>query len=119
MQPIKETAEKHGLLIIEDAAQAHGARYKGKPPGAFADAACWRFYASKNMTAGEGGMITTNHDELAEKMCTIRSHGEKEKYKSIMLGHNYRMPEIQAAIGCVQLEKMPKFLEKDGETRKN
>lgn len=112
MQPIKEIAEKHGLLIIEDAAQAHGAGYKGKPPGAFADAACWSFYASKNMTTGEGGMITTNHDELAEKMHIIRSHGEKEKYKSIMLGHNYRMPEIQAAIGSVQLEKLPKFLEK-------
>ena len=112
MQPIKEIAEKHGLLIIEDAAQAHGAKYKGKPPGAFADAACWSFYASKNITTGEGGMVTTNDDELAEKMRFMRSHGEKEKYKSLMLGHNYHMTEIQAAIGCVQLEKLPKFSEK-------
>ena len=112
MQPIKEIAEKHGLLIIEDAAQAHGAKYKGKPPGAFADAACWSFYASKNITTGEGGMVTTNDDELAEKMRFMRSHGEKEKYKSLMLGHNYHMTEIQAAIGCVQLGKLPKFLEK-------
>ncbi len=112
MQLIREIADKHGLTIIEDAAQAHGAGHKGKPPGAFADAACWSFYASKNMTTGEGGMVTTNNDELAEKMRFMRSHGEKEKYKSLMLGHNYRMPEIQAAIGCVQLEKLPKFLAK-------
>jgi len=109
MQPIREIADKHGLIVIEDAAQAHGASYKGKPPGAFADVACWSFYASKNMTTGEGGMITTNNDELAEKMRIMRSHGEKEKYRSVMLGYNYRMPEIQAAIGIIQLEKLPKF----------
>lgn len=112
MQPIREIADKYGLIITEDAAQAHGASYKGKPPGAFADVACWSFYASKNMTTGEGGMVTTNNDELAERMRFIRSHGEKEKYKSFMLGHNYRMPEIQAAIGCVQLKKLPKFIAK-------
>ena len=118
MQPIREIAERHGLKIIEDAAQAHGATYKGRPVGVFADAACWSFYASKNMTTGEGGMITTNSDEMAEKMRLMRNHGEKEKYKSIMLGHNYRMPEIQAAIGCVQLEKLPKFLTKRRENAK-
>jgi len=112
MQPIKEIADKHGLSIIEDAAQAHGATYKGKPAGAFADAACWSFYLSKNMTTGEGGMITTNNDEMAEIMWFFRSHGEKEKYKSLMLGHNYRMPEMQAAIGCAQLKKLPSFLVK-------
>jgi len=106
------------LLVIEDAAQAHGATYKGKLVGAFADVACWSFYASKNMTTGEGGMTTTNNDEMAEKMRFMRSHGEKDKYKSIMLGHNYRMPEIQAAIGCVQLEKLPKFLAKRRENAK-
>jgi perosamine synthetase len=109
MQPIREIADKHALTIIEDSCQAHGASYKGKPPGAFVDAACWSFYGSKNMTTGEGGMITTNDDKLWEKMRFMRSHGEKEKYKSLMLGHNYRMPEIQAAIGCVQLKKLPKF----------
>jgi perosamine synthetase len=110
MQPIRENAEKHGLKIIEDSCQAHGASYRRKPPGAFADAACWSFYASKNMTTGEGGMITTNDDELAEKMRSMRSHGEQEKYKSLTLGHNYHMPEIQAAIGLVQLKKLPKFI---------
>ncbi|MBX5327877.1 MAG: DegT/DnrJ/EryC1/StrS aminotransferase family protein [Candidatus Bathyarchaeota archaeon] len=110
MKPIREIADKHGLKIIEDAAQAHGASYKGKPPGAFADAACWSFYASKNMTTGEGGMVTTNNDEIAETLRYMRSHGEKEKYQSLMLGHNYHMPEIEAAIGCVQLKKLPKFV---------
>jgi len=112
MKPIKEVADKHGLKIIEDAAQAHGASYMGKPPGTFADAACWSFYASKNMTTGEGGMITTNDDELANKIRLMRSHGEVEKYMSVMLGYNYRMPEIEAAIGYVQLKRLPEFLEK-------
>jgi perosamine synthetase len=112
MQPIKEIASKHGLRIIEDAAQAHGAVYKGKPPGAYADAACWSFYGSKNMTTGEGGMLTTNDDKIAEAPRYIRSHGERQKYKSLMLGHNYHMPEIEAAIGRVQLKKLPKLVAK-------
>jgi dTDP-4-amino-4,6-dideoxygalactose transaminase len=112
MKPIREIAEKYGLFVIEDAAQAHGATYNGMPPGAFADLACWSFYASKNMTTGEGGMITTNNDEIAEKLRLIRSHGEKEKYMSISVGYNYRMPEIEAAIGCAQLKKLPTFLAK-------
>ncbi|MEM3550138.1 MAG: DegT/DnrJ/EryC1/StrS family aminotransferase [Candidatus Bathyarchaeia archaeon] len=112
IKPIKEVAEKHGIGIIEDAAQAHGATYMGKHVGAYADVACFSFYASKNMTTGEGGMITTNDNEIAEKCKGIRSHGEKEKYKSIWLGHNYRMPEMEAAIGRVQLKKLPGFLEK-------
>jgi dTDP-4-amino-4,6-dideoxygalactose transaminase len=112
MKPIREIAEKHGLKIVEDAAQAHGAYYMGKPPGTYADIACWSFYASKNMMTGEGGMITTNDEELAEKIRLMRSHGEEEKYKSIMLGYNYRMPEIEAAIGCVQLRRLPEFLAK-------
>ena len=112
MKPIREIADRHGLKIIEDAAQAHGAVYMGKPPGAFADAACWSFYGSKNMTTGEGGMLTTNDGELAETVKIIRSHGEKQKYMSLMLGHNYHMPEIEAAIGSVQLKKLPKFVAK-------
>ncbi len=76
------------------------------------DVACWSFYASKNMTTGEGGMVTTNNDETAETLRSMRSHGEKEAYRSVMIGHNYRMPEIEAAIGCAQLGKLPEFLEK-------
>ncbi|MEM3703555.1 MAG: DegT/DnrJ/EryC1/StrS family aminotransferase [Candidatus Bathyarchaeia archaeon] len=112
LKPIREIADNHGLKVIEDAAQAHGAAYDSKPIGVYADIACWSFYASKNMTTGEGGMVTTNDDEIAETLKLMRSHGEKEKYKSILLGHNYRMPEIEAAIGCVQLKKLPSFLDK-------
>jgi perosamine synthetase len=118
VQPIRKIADEHGLKIVEDAAQAHGALYKGKPPGAYADAACWSFYGSKNMTTGEGGMLTTNDAKIAEAPRYIRSHGEKKKYMSLMLGHNYHMPEIQAAIGCVQLSKLPKFVAKRRENAK-
>jgi len=112
MDKIKEIADRHNLTLIEDAAQAHGASYKKKPPGCFADMTCWSFYASKNMTTGEGGMITTNNDDYAEKLRLIRSHGEKEEYKASILGHNYRMPEIEAAIGITQLRKLPMFVQK-------
>jgi len=110
MKSLREIADKHGLRLIEDAAQAHGAVYDGKPVGVYADLACWSFYASKNMTTGEGGMITTNDGELAEKLRLIRCHGERQKYMSTIIGHNYRMPEIEAAIGLVQLERLPSFL---------
>jgi len=112
MKPIREIADKHGLKIVEDAAQAHGAEYKGKPPGAYSDAACWSFYGSKNMTTGEGGMITTNDEKIVETVRVLRSHGEQVKYMSTMLGHNYHMPEIEAAIGCVQLKRLPEFIAK-------
>jgi len=112
MDAIKELAEKHSLTVVEDAAQAHGASFKGKPPGCFSDMACWSFYASKNMTTGEGGMITTNNDEHARILRALRSHGETEEYVSTMLGQNYRMPEIEAAIGIAQLKKLPTFVEK-------
>jgi len=111
-QAIKEIGQKHNLTVVEDAAQAHGAVYKKEPLGCFADMACWSFYATKNITTGEGGMITTNRDEYAEKLRCMRMHGEKEGYKSIMLGHNYRMPEMEAALGSVQLRKLPEFLDK-------
>ncbi len=112
MKPIREIAAKHNLSVVEDAAQAHGLSYHGKPPGAFADAACWSLYASKNMTTGEGGVVTTNDDRVAEVTKMVRTHGEKAKYASEMLGCNYRMSEIQAAIGVVQLEKLPIFVAK-------
>lgn len=110
MKPIREIAEEHDLVIVEDAAQAHGAQYAGKPAGSFADLACWSFYASKNMTTGEGGMITTDSDEYADKLPYMRTHGEKEEYRSSMIGGNFRMPEMEAAIGHVQLKKLPDFL---------
>ena len=118
IKPIRKIAAKHGLAIVEDAAQAHGATYAGKPAGVFADAACWSLYASKNMTTGEGGVITTYSDEMAETLRLVRTHGEKDKYASLMLGYNYRMSEIQAAIGLVQLEKLPTFVAKRRENAK-
>jgi perosamine synthetase len=118
IKPIRKIAAEHDLAVVEDAAQAHGATYARKPAGVFADAACWSFYASKNMTTGEGGVVTTDSDEMAETLRLIRTHGEKAKYASLMLGTNYRMSEIQAAIGSVQLEKLPAFVAKRRENAK-
>ncbi len=111
-EPLREIAEKYSLALVEDAAQAHGTTYEGKPAGSFSDVACWSLYASKNITTGEGGMITTDSDEIDEKLRLIRNHGEKAKYASLMLGNNYRMPELEAAIGIVQLGKLPLFTAK-------
>jgi perosamine synthetase len=72
---------------------------------------CFSFYGGKNMMTGEGGMITTNSRAFSDALRAIRNHGEAKEYESVMLGHNYRMPEIEAAIGLVQLSKLPKFLE--------
>jgi len=112
MRPIMELAQEHGLTVIEDAAQAHGAEYQGKRVGSIGDMACFSFYGVKNMTTGEGGMVTTNDGELAEKLRTVRVHGEERPYWVSRLGHNYRMTEISAAIGTAQLKKLPIFLEK-------
>ncbi len=112
MKPLREIADKHGLGLISDDAQAHGTTYAGKPAGSFSDAACWSLYASKNMMTGEGGVITTNDDQLDETLRMIRTHGEKAKYASTMLGSNYRISEIQAAIGIAQMKKLPTFIAK-------
>jgi perosamine synthetase len=119
MKPLREIAEKLGLALVEDAAQAHGAAYEGKSAGAFADVACWSLYASKNITTGEGGVVTTNNDQTDETLRMIRTHGEKAKYASLMLGNNYRMSEIQAALGNVQLRKLPSFVAKRRENAQN
>jgi len=111
MGPIMDLAEEHGLTVIEDAAQAVGGEYKGKRAGSLGHVGCFSFYGSKNMVTGEGGMLTTNSLESADVARTIRNHGENRLYQSSMLGHNYRMPELEAAIGNVQLKKLPKFLE--------
>ncbi len=116
MDPIMELARNRGLIVIEDAAQAHGAEYKGRRAGSIGDATCFSFYAGKNMTTGEGGMVTTNDDDLAEQMRMIRTHGEERPYWVSRQGHNYHMPEIAGALGIVQLKKLPGFLE---ERRKN
>ncbi len=106
MDSILETARGQGILVIEDAAQAHGAEYHGKKAGNLGDTACFSFYATKNMTTGEGGMIVTDHDEIAEKARLLRDHGQASKYQHVLVGYNYRMTEIAAAIGLVQLKKL-------------
>ncbi len=112
MDEIIEFSKKYGLKIIWDAAQAHGTKYKGRDVGCFADLACYSFYPTKNMITGEGGMITTNDAGLAEKCQLLRSHGQKEKYNHIVLGFNYRMTDVEAAIGLEQLKKLDEFIKK-------
>ncbi|MHA1376994.1 MAG: DegT/DnrJ/EryC1/StrS family aminotransferase [Candidatus Helarchaeota archaeon] len=110
--PILDFAANKDIKVIEDAAQAHGAKYYNKKVGSLGDFGCFSFYPSKNMTTGEGGMITTNNSELAEKIKMIRNHGESEEYKTVILGHNFRMPEIAAVIGYEQLKKLENFIKK-------
>lgn len=107
MDPLMDIANENDLLVIEDAAQAHGAEYRGKKVGGIGHIGCFSFYPSKNMTVcGDGGIVTTNNEEIAEKVRLLRDHGRKEKYVHISLGYNLRFNEIQAAIGLKQLEKL-------------
>ena len=114
LDPLMEVAEKHGLYVIEDAAQAHGARYKGKKVGSFGHVSCFSFYADKLITTVEGGMALTNDEELAEKMCLLRSFGmnKREKFYHPILGYNYKLSDIHAVIGLVQLRKLDYYIER-------
>ncbi|WP_292468276.1 DegT/DnrJ/EryC1/StrS aminotransferase family protein [Methanolobus sp.] len=111
METITDIAEDHGLILIEDACQAHGATFKGKRVGSFGTGA-FSFYPTKNMTTSEGGIITTNDEKIAEKARMIRAHGSKQRYLHEMLGYNLRMTNISAAIGLVQLKKLPNYTSK-------
>ncbi len=106
MDPILDVAREENIPVLEDAAQAHGAQYKGKMAGSLGDAATFSFYATKNMTTGEGGMVTTNSREVAEMISLLRHHGQISRYVHEYLGYNMRMTELQAAIGLVQLRKL-------------
>jgi perosamine synthetase len=108
IETIERIAGAHGLALIEDAAQAHGAETCGGRAGGFGTG-CFSFYATKNITAGEGGMLTTNDSALADKMRRLRSHGEIERYSSVELGFNYRMTDVASAIALVQLGKLPEY----------
>ncbi len=108
MQSIMDIADRHGLEVIEDACQAHGASIDGRRVGSFGTG-CFSFYPSKNMTTGEGGMITTDDDEIAERARLIRNHGQSQLYYHESPGYNFRMTELQAALGLVQLEKLPEW----------
>jgi len=116
MDEIMEIARKKKLKVIEDVAQAPGARYKGKPVGTIGDCGIFSLTENKNITSGEGGVLITNNKEIAEVSQLIRNHGEavvagqqKRTYKSVILGWNYRMTEVDAAIGIEQFKKMDRF----------
>ncbi len=117
MDAIMALAQKHHLIVIEDASQAHGAEFfgkaefNGKKVGSFGTG-CFSFYPTKNMTTGEGGMITTNDEELAKKIRKIINHGSERKYYHDLLGYNYRLTDLAAAIGIEQLKKLPAFNKK-------
>lgn len=105
MPHLLQIAQKHHLIVIEDACQAHAASIDGRPVGSFGTG-CFSFYATKNMTTGEGGMVTTNDPMLAERVRLLRNHGQQERYRHIALGYNLRMTDLQAALGLVQLERL-------------
>ncbi len=108
MKNIETIAKKHNLIIIEDACQAHGAEIDHQKAGSFGTG-CFSLYATKNMTTGEGGMITTNNDEIAKSLRKIISHGSEQRYYPDHLGYNSRTTDIAAAIGIEQLKKLPQF----------
>jgi dTDP-4-amino-4,6-dideoxygalactose transaminase len=107
LDPILELAKKHHLHVIEDAAQAHGAEYKRKRVGALGRAGCFSFYPSKNLGAyGEAGAVVTNDEELAKRLRLLRDHGSTSKYAHAIVGYNFRMEEIQAAVLNVKLRHL-------------
>ncbi len=113
MDPIREIARRHNLRILEDAAQAHGARYKGTTVGGIGDITAWSFYPGKNLGAlGDAGAITTNDTELADKVRVLRNYGSRVKYVNEITGYNTRLDEIQAAILSVKLKKLPEWNER-------
>jgi perosamine synthetase len=104
---IEDLARAHKLHVIWDAAQAHGTQYAGRDIGGLGDVVAYSFYPSKNMTTGEGGMVCTNDADLVARMKLIRSQGQAKKYYHTALGYNFRMTDVQAAIGRVQLRRLP------------
>jgi perosamine synthetase len=112
MDPILEIAEKHGIYVIEDAAEAHGAEYKGRKVGAIGDVGCFSFYANKIITTGEGGMVVTNDEKIAEMCRLLRDQAfEKKRFVHRYIGFNYRMTNLQAAVGVAQMEIIDKSVE--------
>ena len=112
MDPILALAKRHSLVVIEDAAQAHGAKYKGHPVGSLGDMACFSFYPAKNLGAyGEGGAVTTNNPDYAQKIRMLRDWGQERKYHHVLRGFNYRMEGFQGAILRVKLRHLERWTE--------
>ena len=113
MDPILEVARKHNLIVIEDAAQAHGAKYKGRSAGSIGDIACFSFYPTKNLGAyGEGGAVTTSNPEYARTIRMLRDWGQDRKYHHLLHGYNYRMEGFQGAILRVKLRHLERWIER-------
>lgn len=114
MDSILQVGREHNLYVIEDAAEAHGASYKGRPTGSLGDAACFSFYANKIVTTGEGGMITTNDERIAALARQLRDHAfsHERHFWHKYLGFNYRMTNLQAAVGLAQTERLQSLVEK-------
>jgi perosamine synthetase len=112
--PILAIARRHGLFLVEDAAQSPGARHRGRRVGSLGDVAAFSFYANKIITTGEGGMVVTNDDALAAKIRLLKAHGRdpRRRYSYSMVGYNYRMTNVTAAIGVAQLERVGWQLER-------
>jgi perosamine synthetase len=112
MDPLRELAQKHGIMIIEDSAEAHGGEYKGQPCGSLGDAAGFSFYGNKIITTGEGGMVTTNNREIAKLAWNLRDHAfsHERHFWHKFVGFNYRMTNLQAAVGLAQVEQMATFV---------
>ncbi len=108
MQRLEQLAEAYSIALIEDASQAHAAAVEGRLVGSFG-AGCFSFYATKNMTTGEGGMVTTNDSALAEQVRLLRNQGQEARFYHTIPGYNLRMTELQAALGIAQLEKLEYF----------
>ena len=112
MEELTAIAQLAGVHLIEDAAQAHGASYRGRPVGGFGRAAMFSFTPTKNITTGEGGIVTTNDDDLAQQLRLLRNHGQTSLYHHDVLGYNWRITEMQAAMGVQQLAKLDGILER-------
>jgi dTDP-4-amino-4,6-dideoxygalactose transaminase len=110
MDPIMAIAGERGLHVVEDAAQAHAATYNGAAAGSFG-IGCFSFYATKNLTTGEGGMITTNDDAIADRLRVLRNQGMRQRYQYEMAGHNYRLTDLQAAVGIPQVGRVDEIVE--------
>lgn len=114
MDPVNALAREHGLFVVEDAAEAHGAEYKGRRSGTFGDIATFSFFGNKVITTGEGGMVLTDDDDLMDKMRLFRGQGmdPARRYWFPVVGYNYRLSNLQCALGTAQLERLPEFLDR-------
>jgi perosamine synthetase len=112
MDPVLELAERYGLKVIEDAAQMHGQSYRGRPCGSFGDLSTFSFYPNKHVTTGEGGMVLTDDDQLAERCRSLRNlcFQNRQRFVHEELGYNFRMSNLQAAVGVAQLERLQEFV---------